>query len=383
MSLFRKVSHQSLKIHFTIRKVMKMNTKLKISLKALLISAMAMILLVGCSGEKSSSTPDSSSESTETSKTEKPASQDKNTEFPIVIKHAFGETEIASKPERVVTVQWANHDVVLALGVIPVGFSAANYGVQDDSGLLPWTAKKLEELGADEPNIFQDTDGLDFEAISDANPDVILAAYSGITQEDYDVLSKIAPVVAYQDAPWATEWRDQVILNSTGMGMKAEGEQLIKDTEKLIEEESSKYPEMEGKKVAWVNFSAKDMSKLHLYTPKDPRGAFLIELGMEYPESITNQITDPTSYSLSLSAENADILNDVDIIIGYGDESLYEAVKADPLLGKIPAIQRGSVVFIGNDTPMAASGNPNPLAISYTIDEYLELIGGAIKKLNE
>ncbi|WP_050184203.1 iron-siderophore ABC transporter substrate-binding protein [Domibacillus robiginosus] len=347
--------------------------KQKTSLATLLLSALVMILLVGCSGEKSGST----------SQTETTASQDTNSEYPIVIKHAFGETEIASKPERVVTVQWANHDVALALGVVPVGFSAANYGVQDDSGLLPWTAKKLEELGADQPNVFQDTDGLDFEAISDANPDVILAGYSGITQEDYDVLSEIAPVVAYQDGPWATTWRDQVTLNSTGMGMKEEGEQLIKDTEKLIEDASSKHPEIKGKTVAWVNFSAEDMSKLHLYTPADPRGAFLAELGMEYPESITNEITDPTSYSLSLSAENADILNDADIIIGYGDESLYEAVKADPLLGKIPAIQRGSVVFIGNNTPLAASGNPNPLAISYTIDEYLELIGGAVSKLNE
>lgn len=350
-----------------------MNAKRKTLLTTLLLSALVMILLVGCSGQKSSSTPE----------TEKTASKDANSDYPIVIEHAFGKTEIASKPERVVTVQWANHDVALALGVVPVGFSAANYGVQDDSGLLPWTAKKLEELDADQPNVFQDTDGLDFEAISDANPDVILAGYSGITQEDYDVLSEIAPVVAYQDGPWATTWRDQVTLNSTGMGMKEEGEQLIKDTEKLIKDASSKHPEMKGKTVAWVNFSAEDMSKLHLYTPADPRGAFLAELGMEYPESITNEITDPTSYSLSLSAENADILSDADIIIGYGDESLYEAVKADPLLGKIPAIQKGSVVFIGNNTPLAASGNPNPLAISYTIDEYLDLIGGAISKLNE
>ena len=40
-------------------------------------------------------------------------------------------------------------------------------------------------------------------------------------------------------------------------------------------------------------------------------------------------------------------------------------------------------MFIGNDTPLAAAGNPNPLSISYTIDEYLELIGEAINKLNE
>ena len=120
-----------------------------------------------------------------------------------------------------------------------------------------------------------------------------------------------------------------------------------------------------------------------LYTPADPRGAFLIELGMEYPESITEQITDPTSYSLSLSTENADALNDADILIGYGDESLYEAVKADPVLGEIPAIKRGSVVFIGDNTPLAASGNPNPLSIAYTLGEYLELIEGAISKSDE
>ncbi|MNC82838.1 hypothetical protein D3C75_1365170 [compost metagenome] len=50
-------------------------------------------------------------------------------------------------------------------------------------------------------------------------------------------------------------------------------------------------------------------------------------------------------------------------------------------MSKIPAIQRGSVVFIGNGTALAASGNPNPLSIAYTIDDYLALIDGAIKKL--
>lgn len=360
-----------------------MNTKRKFLLSTLFISTLLAITLVGCSSQQSNSTASPSPTASDPASTEAPQTEAPASEYPIVIKHAFGETVIESKPERVATIQWANHDVALALGVVPVGFSAANYGVQDDSGLLPWTAAKLKGLNVNDPNIYQDTDGLDFEAISDSNPDVILAAYSGITQEDYDILSQIAPVVPYQTAPWLTTWREQVILNATGMGMKAEGEQLIKDTENLIKEKASKYPQMQGKTIAWVNFSAKDMSKLHVYTPTDPRGSFLIELGMVYPESVTSQITDPSNYSLNLSAENTDVLYDADIIIGYGDESLYEAVKADSLLGKIPAVQRGSVVFIGNGTPLAASGNPNPLSISYTIDEYLELIAGAIEKLNE
>ena len=47
--------------------------------------------------------------------------------------------------------------------------------------------------------LFDETDGIDFEAVADTQPDVILASYSGLTQEEYDTLSKIAPVVAYPE----------------------------------------------------------------------------------------------------------------------------------------------------------------------------------------
>lgn len=360
-----------------------MNVTRKLSFKSLVFPVLLIIALVGCSSNPSANEPASNSVAANGSTTADTtaAALAETSEYPIVIKHALGEAVIEKKPERIVTIQWANHDVALALGVVPVGFSAANFGVQDDSGLLPWTAKKLKELGVTDPNVFQDTDGLDFEAISDANPDVILAAYSGITQEDYDTLSQIAPVVAYPNAPWATTWREQVMLNATGMGMEAEGEQLIKDTEDMVKEKLSQYPQIEGKKVVWVNFSAKDMSQLHIYTPVDSRVAFLYELGMTYPESVTQQITDPSSYSLNLSAENAGALNDADLIVGYGNDELYQAIKADPLLGKIPAVARGSVAFIDSDTPLVAAGTPNPLSIAYTIDEYLKLIGAAADKV--
>lgn len=351
----------------------------------LLMLTLAMITifaLVGCSSSNETSTEEVE-EKVPAASTETESDTEADSQYPMTIKHALGEAVLESKPERIVTIQWANHDIALALGVVPTGFSAANFGVQDDSGLLPWTKEKLDELGVTDPNVFQDTDGLDFEAISDADPDVILAAYSGITAEDYDTLTKIAPVVAYPTAPWATTWREQVEYNAAGMGMKEEGEQLIKDTENLIAEKLSAYPQIEGKKVVWVNFSSEDLSQLHIYTPVDSRGAFLEELGLTYPESVTELITDPKSYSLQLSAENVEALFDTDIIVGYGDDALYETIKADPILGKIPAVERGSVAFITSGTPLVAAGTPNPLSIAYTIDEYLELIGGAIDKIEQ
>ncbi|TYS18037.1 iron-siderophore ABC transporter substrate-binding protein [Rossellomorea vietnamensis] len=350
--------------------------KRKFSFFSLLL--IAMLMAAGCSNQQTNE--NSASESAEESNTDTNETEEAAAEYPIVIQHAFGETTIEEKPERVATVAWSNHDVALALGVVPVGFSAANYGVQDDSGMLPWTAEKLEELGEENPNIFQDTDGLDFEAISDSNPDVILAAYSGITQEEYDTLSQIAPVVAYQTSPWVASWREQVTYNSIGMGMAEEGEQLIADTEELIEEKANQHPEFQGKKAAFVSIDAADLSKFYIYSETDPRGAFLTELGFEYPESITSEI-DPSSFYIEVSAENSDMLNDAEVFVTYGNESTLEALQADPILGKIPAVERGSIVVIEDNTPLAAAGTPSTLSINYTIDEYVELLSEAVSKV--
>ncbi|SEO02736.1 iron complex transport system substrate-binding protein [Amphibacillus marinus] len=356
--------------------------KSKTSLILSLFTMLLLVVLIGCASD-STAPEETEADTTEQDSTEVDTSEESEEGYPIVIEHALGEAVLEAKPERIATIQWANHDVVLALGVEPVGFSAANFGVEDDSGLLPWTAEKLDELGISDPNIFQDTDGLDFEAIADSNPDVILASYSGITEEDYEILSQIAPVVAYPLSPWTTSWRDQIIYNAKGMGMEAEGEQLIADTEALIAETVAQHPEIEGKTFAWVNFSANDPSSLHLYSTIDPRVLFLQELGLVFPDSIAELIEDDTAYSLSLSAENADVLDAVDVIIGYGDDDLYEAVKADSRLGQIRAIANGSVVFIGGNSSIAAAGTPNPLAIAYTIDDYTDLIADALSKVDE
>lgn len=360
-----------------------MKSSKKLTIPMLLSSLALVIVLAGCGGNNSSNNSASSADAQNTTPATSEASDSEQSasQYPITIKHALGETVIEKKPERVVTISWANHDIALALGVVPVGFSEANYGVQDGSRLLPWTKAKLEELGVTEPNLFQDSDGLDFEAISDADPDVILAAYSGITQEDYTTLTQIAPVVAYQKAPWVASWREQVLYDSMGMGMQAEGEQLIKDTENLIKEKVAAYPEIQGKKAAFAYIDPSDLSQLSIYAPGDPRGDFLIELGLPFPDALASLISD--SFYLQLSAENADALNDTDLIVAYGDDKLLAALQADPLLGKVPAIQRGSVVMIENNTPLAAAGNPNPLSIAYTLDEYLGLVDEAAKKVNE
>lgn len=356
---------------------------------SLLAATLAVSLIfAGCtkSTPVSSSVPEgAASETAASSEISEPAQAIENgaseaaasVTYPITITHAFGETVIESKPERIAAISWGNQDLPLALGIVPVGISTANYGVQDDSGLLPWTAAGFDALGAENPVLFDDVAGLDFEAINDTQPDVILAAYSGITQEEYDLLSQIAPVVAYPQMPWQTFWRDQILLNATGMGLQPEGEALVRELETLISDKTAQYPQLAGKTAAFFYFSPTDLGKFYVYLPEDPRAAYLTDLGMAFPESVLKLAEGSDSFALEMSAENVDLLQDIDVVVAYGDASLLAALQADPLIGTMPAVQRGSVALITDNTPLAASGTPSALSIPATIDEYLSILSAA------
>ena len=297
--------------------------------------------------------------------------------YPITVKHAFGETVIEKEPKNVVAISWSNQDTALALGVVPAGVSKANYGKTDENGLLPWTGKEYKELGVDKPVVFDDVDGLDYEAISNSNPDVILAAYSGLTKEEYDLLSKIAPVVAYPKLAWQTYWRDQITTNATAMGKKDEGTKLVSDLDKLIAEKTAKYPSIKGKNVAFCYFSPTDLGKFYIYTSTDPRAAYLNDLGLVEAQSVKEIAKTSNSFALEISSENIDKLTDVDIIVAYGNDALLKQLQADKLLGTLPAIKNGAVALIEDGSSLAASATPSALSIPATIDEYLKIIGEA------
>ena len=206
------------------------------SARRVVVALMAVALFAACGD-------DSSDESTTASTAPGPSESGAPTEptvpiaeqaYPITVEHVFGATVIEAKPERIATVAWANHEVPLALGVVPVGMSKATWGDDDADGVLPWVEDRLTELGAETPVLFDETDGIDFEAVGNTEPDVILASYSGITQEEYDTLSKIAPVIAYPEVAWGTSVQDMILLNSQAMGMAAEGEQLVADLDAQV-----------------------------------------------------------------------------------------------------------------------------------------------------
>ncbi len=294
--------------------------------------------------------------------------------FPVTIEHAFGETVIEAAPERVASVAWANHEVPLALGIVPVGMGEVSWGDDDGDGVLPWVEDELAELGAETPVLFDETEGIDFEAVADTSPDVILAAYSGLTQEDYDTLSQIAPVVAFPDVAWGTSLEDMIMMNSRALGLAAEGEQLVADLDGEVADAMAERPGLEGKSFVFASLDPTDLSQVGYYTAKDPRAGWLESIGLTVPSLVAETSATSDEFYLTVSAEEGDRLADVDMVITYGDDALLAQAQADPLLKQIPAVERGSVALLADSTPLAAAANPSPLSIPWGIGDYLDLL---------
>ena len=340
-------------------------------LAAALVAALTVASLAGCGTEaEPTATTESSSAPT--------------AQFPLTIEHALGETTIEAKPERVATVAWANHEVPLALGVVPVGMGEANFGDDDGDGLLPWVEERLEELDAETPVLFDETDGIDFEAVADTEPDVILAGYSGLTQEDYDTLSEIAPVVAYPEVPWATSWRDMIELNSQAMGMAAEGEQLVADLEEEIAAAVGRAPAARGqvRRCSDPRRHRPTSARSASTPPHDTRPAFFEDLGLTTPGERRGGLRRDRAVLRHRERRAGRRVRRRRHHRHLRRRRGLASTRSRPTrcCPRSRPSRRGSVVAAARPPRWHAAANPTPLAIAWVLDDYVTLLAEAADK---
>lgn len=146
---------------------------------------------------------------------------------------------------------WGSTDAAIALGVVPVAIPFQAYG-GDEHGVLPWIREALGDAGATLPTILPDTEEVPFEAIAAADPDLIIAAYSGITENDYRILSEIAPTVAYPGEAWATPWRDLIEIVGTSLGRSDAADAVLQQIDDEIAAQAEAHPQLAGESVAAV-----------------------------------------------------------------------------------------------------------------------------------
>ena len=295
-------------------------------------------------------------------------------DFPVTIDHAFGSTTIEAKPSRIVTWGWASQDAVLALGEVPVGIPFFAYG-GDVNGALGWDKDAVTALGGTFPTILPEGNDVPVEAIAALQPDLIVAAYSGLTADEYAVLSGLAPVIAYPDIAWSTAWQDVITITGKAIGHADEATALVADLEQFMQDETAKYPEVQGVSFAGI---ADYNGQVAVYAGLDPRMSFLEDLGMVLAPSVT-ELAQGESFFYSLSYETFEQLQS-DILISYFETPETDAAFfANSIVALQPQVAKNAVAHIVGADFINAISPPTALSIRWGFPQYIKLIAQAAR----
>ena len=284
--------------------------------------------------------------------------------FPVTIEHKFGSTTIPAKPTRVVSLGFTGHDDILALGVVPVGLRWW-YGDYPD-GVWPWAQDALQ--GQHPVQLKGD---LNVEQVAALQPDLIIAIGSGITEEQYGLLSQIAPTVAngaeYGD--YGVPWDVSAHITGLVLGEVEKADAMIADINARISAIATAHPDWQGKTAA-VAFYWNDAPGA--YRSIDSRAHLLEAFGFTTPDAI-NAAGTPDAFFVSLSAEDLTPL-DTDVLIWFDE---FENIEKLTLRTTLKAHTEGREIF-SDDLLSGAFSHSTLLSLPYALENLVPLIEVAV-----
>ena len=294
--------------------------------------------------------------------------------FPVIITHKFGATTIEEAPERVVAIGYTEQDYLVALGVIPV--AVRSWYANETIAFLPWAE---DEAGGAAPEILVMPFGnLNYEAILALNPDMISAVTAGITQEEYETLSQIAPTIAQSGeyVDFGMPWQEITRTIGAAVGQADEAETLIAQVELLFEDARAQNPEFAAQTIV-VAYNFGEARTYGYYTAQDGRGRFFADLGFVIPDEL-NEIAGE-SFFADISTERIDLLNqDVLVFLGLGfADGGQEAIESDPLIQQLDVVEAGNVVYIPAEYDDALQYS-SILSLEYALEGIVPLLAAVV-----
>jgi iron complex transport system substrate-binding protein len=331
-------------------------------LAAVLASAV-LLLVTACGGDSDSGAPAADA---------KPGASGESA-FPVTLAHKYGSTTIESEPKRIVTVGLTDQDAVLALGKVPVGTTEWLGGYEGAIG--PWAQDKLG--GAEPPTVLKDTGtGPQVEKIAALRPDLILALYGGLTKEQYESLSKFAPVVAqpkeYSD--YGIPWQELTEKVGQALGEPEQAAAVVKDTEAKIAAAAAEHPEFKGASAVM----ATPYEGMFVFGSQDARSRLLAGLGFTLPGDLDKVIGD--RFGANISKERTDLL-DQDAIVWIVGDVTKDAAKlhADASYKDLKVATQGREVFVHETSDYGnATSFVSALSLPYVVERLAPHLAAAV-----
>ncbi|MDI2027141.1 ABC transporter substrate-binding protein [Saccharopolyspora sp. TS4A08] len=281
---------------------------------------------------------------------------------PVTVEHRFGTTTIDHVPKRVVSLdrQWT--DVLLSLGVQPVG-----YGVDRmmPAGQVPWERLGPDAVGVDVAG------GVPVERILALQPDLIVSSYAITDPATYRLLSRVAPTIAApSQADSVPAWQDLVRTAGRFLDRPADAERVVSSVEGRIAETARRLPGLRGKTFAMGRYVVGDA--IYLVADEDDGATQLFRsLGMRIHPPVVEAGTATHQARIRVSPERVDLLRAdlVAFLVTGGDRS---ALSGIPGFAQLP----GTVEVLAYPT-IAGLNTPSPLSLPYALDQFLPSLEAA------
>ena len=291
--------------------------------------------------------------------------------FPVTLTHKFGETTVEKAPTRVVCVGLTEQDALLAVGVVPI---AVTEWFGDAPGFIfPWATDALEAADGELPEVLSSTDGIDVEKVASFAPDLIVGLYAGITDKEYELLSKIAPTVAQPGdyADYGAPWDEMALTIGRAVGKQDEMQVIVDDVKQQIADAAAANPTFAGRTAMVVT----PYEGLFVYGPEDPRSRMLVDLGFEFPTGVFGGPTD--EFGESISAERTADLDEVDVAV-WLDLETDEVVKG--IFDETTTAAEGRWFDISEEDGAyyVAHSFVTPLSIPYVLERYVPQLAAAV-----
>jgi iron complex transport system substrate-binding protein len=288
-------------------------------------------------------------------------------DWPRSFEHRFGTTVLEAPPERVVSLSYQNHDNYLALGIVPVAlrFWYGDY----PGGVWPWAQPALGDAAT-----VVLTGDINPEQIAALDPDVIEGMWSGMTAEEYAILSQIAPVIAVgaEFGDYATPW--DVLIRTTGRitGREDEAQSQLDAISARMAATAADNPDWQGRSVAIASFWE---GSVGIGAPEDIRMSLLAALGLTATQAVQD-MAEPGAFSVDISPEDLSPI-DADVLIWFADSGAGDGIRALPLRPQMRAHIEGREV-VADDLLVGAFSHASLLSIPYALDRLVPEITLAI-----
>lgn len=282
--------------------------------------------------------------------------------FPVRVTQKFGTTEIPARPQRVVSLGYTDQDAILALGVVPVAIR--EFTGRQPSATWPWAR---DELQGKQPQVLP-VGEVSTEAIAALRPDLIVAISAGLTKEQYDTYSRIAPVLAApaQYVDYGTPWQDATRMTGAALGRAPEAEKLVTDLEARFATARTQYPVLAGKTVAGARPSSADNASYFVWGSQDLRARFFSSLGMAVPAEF-DRLAGNAFYA-TVSIEELGRLDTADLVVlitaGAQERATFEALPGYSSL----RVVRDGRVLAPDDRQSAALSFSSVLSLPELLD---------------